>query len=96
MRDAGGRLRWWAPGGACRAWGAASWLAPVAAGPGLACRWQPRRAGTETGELTASPGSGRGDTLGVGAGPAGGRIRSPAIVPADIATPMPDPHLLWA
>ena len=65
-------------------------------GRGLACQWQRGRAGTETGELTASPGSGRGDTLGVGAGPAGGRIRSPAIVPADIATPIPDPHLLWA
>jgi hypothetical protein len=91
-----GRLRWWARDGARRAWGAAGWLTPVAAGPGLACQWQPRRAGTETGELTAKPGSGRGDTPGAGAGPAGGRIRSPAIVPADIATPMPDPHLLWA
>jgi hypothetical protein len=56
----------------------------------------PRRAGTEIEELTANPEGGRSDTLGVGAGPASGRIRSPAIVPADIATPMPDPHLLWA
>jgi hypothetical protein len=46
--------------------------------------------------LTANPEGGRGDTLGVGAGPASDRIRSPAIVPADISTPMPDPHLLWA
>ncbi len=45
----------------------------------------------------AKPEGGRSDTLGVGAGPASARIRSPAIVPADIATsPMPDPHLLWA
>src|SRR6266436_3235043 len=28
-----GRLRWWARDGARRAWGAAGWLAPVAAGP---------------------------------------------------------------
>ena len=65
-------------------------------GRGLACQWQPGRVGTEIEELTANPEGGRGDTLGVGAGPASGRIRSPAIVPADIATPMPDPHLLWA
>jgi hypothetical protein len=66
-------------------------------GRGLACRWQPGRAGTETGELTANPEGGRSDTLGVGAGPASGRIRPPAIVPAGIATPNArDPHLLWA
>jgi hypothetical protein len=64
---------------------------------GLACRWQPGRAGAETGELTANPEGGRGDALGAGAGPASGRIRSPAIVPAGIATPNArDPHLLWA
>jgi hypothetical protein len=51
--------------------------------------------GTETGELTANPEGGRGDTPGVGAGPAGGRIRSPAIVPVGIATPNArDPYLL--
>jgi hypothetical protein len=45
----------------------------------------------------ANPEGGRSDTLGVGAGPASGRIRSPAIVPAGIATPKArDPHLLWA
>ncbi len=43
----------------------------------------------------AHPGGGRSDTLDLGAGPASDRIRSPAIVPAGIATPMPDPHLLW-
>jgi hypothetical protein len=64
--------------------------------PGLACLWQRARAGTEIEELTASPRGGRSDALGAGAGPATGRIRSLAIVPADIATPMPDPHLLWA
>ena len=81
-----------------RAWGAARWLAPGAArAGGLACRWQPGRAGAETGELTANPEGGRGDALGVGAGPASGRIRSAAIVPAGIATPNArDPHLLWA
>jgi len=34
LRDARGRLRWWARDGARRAWGAARWLPPVAAGPG--------------------------------------------------------------
>jgi len=47
----------------------------------------PGRAGTEIEELTAKPEGGRSDTLGVGAGPASDRIRSPAIVPAGIATP---------
>jgi hypothetical protein len=55
--------------------------------PGLACRWQPGRAGTGIEQLTAKPAGGRSDTLGVGAGPASGRIRSPAIVPAGIAAP---------
>ncbi len=84
------------PRRARRAWGAAGWLAPVAAGRGLACQWQPARAGTAIEELTANPEGGRSDTLGVGAGPASDRIRSPEIVPADIAPPMPDPHLRWA
>ena len=86
------------PRRARRAWGAARWLAPCAGrAGGLACRWQPGRAGTETGELTANPEGGRRDTLGAGAGPASGRIRSPAIVPAGIATPNArDRHLLWA
>jgi hypothetical protein len=44
-----------------------------------------------------TPEGGRGDTLGVGAGPASGRIWSPAIAPAAIATPNArDPHLLRA
>jgi len=64
---------------------------------GLACRRQPGRADTETAELTANPEGGRSDALGVGAGPASGPIRSPAIVPAGIATPNArDRHLLWA
>jgi hypothetical protein len=64
---------------------------------GSAAGWQPGRAGTETGELTANPEGGRSDTLGVGAGPASGQIGSPAIVPAGIATPNArDRHLLWA
>jgi hypothetical protein len=57
------------------------------AGPGLACQWQLDRVGTAIEELTANPEGGRSGTLGVGAWPASGRIRSPAIVPADIATP---------
>ena len=66
-------------------------------GRGLACRWQPGRADAETGELTANPEGGRSDTLGVGAGPASGPIRSPALEPAGIATPNTrDRHLLWA
>jgi hypothetical protein len=48
----------------------------------------------------AGPGGGRAAGLTAnpeGAGPASGRIRSPAIVPAGIATPNArDPHLLWA
>jgi hypothetical protein len=45
LRDAGGRLRWWARDGARRAWGAARWLPPVAAGPGarLPVATRPRR-----------------------------------------------------
>ena len=54
---------------------------------GLACQWQLDRVGTAIEELTATPEGGRSGTLGVGAWPASDRIRSPAIVPADIAAP---------
>jgi hypothetical protein len=93
-----GRLRWRARDGPGALGVLRGGWPPCGQGPGgLACRWQPGRAGTETGALTANPEGGRGDTLGVGAGPASGRIRSPAIVPAGIATPNArDPHLLWA
>ena len=63
---------------------------------GLACQWQLDRVGTAIEELTATPEGGRSGTLRVGAWPASDRIRSPAIVPADIAAPVPDPHPLWA
>ena len=87
LRDVAGRLRWWARDGARRAWGAAGWLTPVEAGPGARLPVELGRVGAAIGELTANPEGGRSGTLGVGAGPASDRIRSPAIVPADIATP---------
>jgi len=83
----------WAAFGGGRATGPARLECCAVAGPGagraggLACRRQPGRADAETGELTANPESGRSDTLGVGAGPASGPIRSPALEPAGIATP---------
>ena len=74
-----GRLGWWARDG------------PGALGV-LRGGWP---GGGRAGGLTAHPEGGRSDTLGVGAGPASGRILSPAIVPAGIATPNArDPHLL--
>src|SRR6266568_936242 len=95
LRDARGRLRWWARDGARRAWGAARWLPPVAAGPGarrpVATRPRRHRDRGAHGE----PGTWPSGTLGVGAGPASGRIRSPAIVPAGIATPNARIRTCW-
>ena len=55
LRDAGGRLGWWARDGPRRAWGAARWLPRWRQGRGLSCRWQPGRADTGIEELTANP-----------------------------------------